>query len=160
MSKTFVYQVKETNADGFGLTMDKHIVTVNVTVTDDGRGHLNAQVSYDNSTASDADKAVEDAAAFTNTYAAAPVSDGTGTPAGVAKKLEGNRPVGLQAGEFGFTMNVEAADGSPADGFVLPEDATAANAAPDKDGTGAVTFGNITFTKAGTYHVTVREDVP
>ncbi|WP_417332807.1 Spy0128 family protein [Gordonibacter urolithinfaciens] len=155
MSKTFIYEIDETNTDGYGLTMDSHVATVRVTVTDDGKGNLSADVSYDNTGATtEADKAAEGAAAFTNTYASAPVTDGAGTPVGVTKVLEG-RDVPLQAGEFEFAMSVEAAEGSPADGFTMPENATAANAA---DGT--VSFDRIEFTKAGTYHVTVRENVP
>uniref|UniRef100_UPI003A94FD16 Spy0128 family protein n=1 Tax=Rubneribacter badeniensis TaxID=2070688 RepID=UPI003A94FD16 len=155
MSKQFVYEIDETNENGYGLTMDAHVATVTVNVTDDGKGNLSASVQYDNSAAlTDADKAVEGTAAFTNTYVAAPVTDGTGTPAGVTKVLEGREP-GLQAGEFGFTMSVEAAEGSPADGFELTGGATATNAAD-----GSVTFNNITFTKAGTYRVTVEENVP
>ena len=154
MSKTFIYEIDETNTDGYGLTMDSHVATVRVTVTDDGKGNLSADVSYDNTGATtEADKAAEGAAAFTNTYASAPVTDGAGTPVGVTKVLEG-RDVPLQAGEFEFAMSVEAAEGSPADGFTMPENATAANAA---DGT--VSFDRIEFTKAGTYHVTVRENV-
>ncbi len=151
MSKQFVYEIDETNTDGYGLTMDAHVATFTVSVTDDGNGNLSADVEYSNAGATDTDAALTNIAAFTNTYAAA---SATNTPAGVTKVLDGRTP-GLQAGEFNFTMSVEAAQGSPADGFIMPSDATATN-----DGNGTVTFDNIAFTKAGTYHVTVKENVP
>lgn len=91
-------------------------------------------------------------AAFTNTFTPGSV---TNTPAGVTKVLAGNRAEGLQAGEFSFTMSVEALAGSPEDGFMLPKDVTAQNAA-----NGSVTFGDIVFTKIGTYKVTVKEVIP
>ena len=151
MSKRFVYEIDETNTNGFGLTMDTHVATVTVTVTDDGKGNLSADVEYSNAGATDADAALTNIAAFTNTYAAA---SATNTPAGVTKVLDGRTP-GLQTGEFNFTMSVEAAQDSPADGFIMPSDATATN-----DGNGTVTFDDIVFTKAGTYKVTVKENVP
>lgn len=91
-------------------------------------------------------------AAFTNTFTP---GSATNTPVDVKKVLEGNRVEGLQAGEFSFAMSVEAAEGSPDGGFTLPTDTTAENAAD-----GSVTFGDITFTKVGTYKVTVKEIVP
>ena len=148
MSKRFVYEIDETNTNGFGLTMDTHVATVTVTVTDDGKGNLSADVEYSNAGATDADAALTNIAAFTNTYAAA---SATNTPAGVTKVLDGRTP-GLQTGEFNFTMSVE---GEPADGFTMPDETTVSNAAD-----GSVTFNNITFIKAGTYKVTVTEDVP
>lgn len=89
-------------------------------------------------------------AAFTNTFTPAAV---TNAPVDVTKVLTGDRAPGLQAGEFSFNMSVEHADeATPVDGFQLPEDTTATN-----DADGKVTFGDITFTKVGTYKVTVKE---
>lgn len=79
MWKDFVYTITETSpADsGSGITKDTHTATVTVTVTDNGEGQLVAEVKYDNSSATEADQGVTDAAAFTNTYDA-----GSGTLVG------------------------------------------------------------------------------
>ncbi|WP_308622883.1 Spy0128 family protein [uncultured Enorma sp.] len=79
MSKDFVYTITETNpaSNGNGITKDTHTATVTVTVTDNGEGQLVAKVEYDNSSATEADQGVTDAAAFTNTYDA-----GSGTLVG------------------------------------------------------------------------------
>lgn len=79
MFKDFVYTITETSpADsGNGITKDTHTATVTVTVTDNGEGQLVAEVKYDNSSATEADQGVTDAAAFTNTYDA-----GSGTLVG------------------------------------------------------------------------------
>ena len=157
-SKTFTYKVTETETDGAvpGVTNDEAAgvdkgKTVTVTLTDDGKGNLTAA-------ATDFE--------FVNTYAP---GSATNTPADVTKKLTGNREQGLQAGEFEFEMGVAAKDGSPADGFTMPGDGSnpqvKSNAAPtategDSANVGAVVFGNITFTKPGTYTVMVSEKVP
>ena len=140
-TKDFTYTVTEKAADEVGVpgvTTDGE-KTVTVTLKDDGKGNLTATVS------SDPDFT------FTNTYAPeaaahAPV---------VKKELKGDRGVDLQAGEFSFEMSVAAKDGSPKDGYTQPEKTTATNKA---DGT--VTFDNISFTKEGTYTVTIHEQVP
>lgn len=79
MSKDFVYTITETSpaSNGNGITKDTHTATVTVTVTDNGEGQLVAEVKYDNSSATEADQGVTDAAAFTNTYDA-----GSGTLVG------------------------------------------------------------------------------
>ena len=71
MSKDFVYAITETSpaSNGNGITKDTHTATVTVTVTDDGTGKLKAEVTYDNNDAkTEADRQVDNAAAFTNTY--------------------------------------------------------------------------------------------
>ncbi len=71
---TYRYQITENvPAQTKGITYDAHTTLVTVTVTDNG-GALTATAVYDNTTAAaDLDKAVTDAAAFTNTYQAAEV---------------------------------------------------------------------------------------
>ena len=156
-SKTFTYKVTETGAvDGVtndakaGTGHDKG-KTVTVTLTDDGEGNLSA-------TATDFE--------FVNTYNPGTV---TNTPVDVTKKLTGNREQSLKANEFEFEMSVAAKEGSPADGFTMPGDGSnpqvVSNAAPtategENTNVGAVKFGDITFTKPGTYTVTVTEKVP
>lgn len=70
MEKTFEYTITETApAEGNGITVDTHATTVKVTITDNEDGTLSAKVAYDNGKATtEADQAVTDAAAFTNTY--------------------------------------------------------------------------------------------
>lgn len=73
MSKDFVYTITETNpaSNGNGITKDTHTAKVTVTVTDNGKGQLEAKVTYDNLGATtEADQGVKDAAAFTNSYEA------------------------------------------------------------------------------------------
>ena len=89
--------------------------------------------------------------AWENSYSPQTVTD---TPVGVVKVLE-NRTPGLRDGEFSFEMAVAPQEGSPTDGFVLPDPPTAANAAD-----GSVSFGDIVFTKAGSYDVAVSEVIP
>lgn len=64
-----------------GWTYDKHEATVTVTVTDqDFDGQLDATVTYDNTGATtDADKAVDNAAAFTNSYSTSSTDADTGS---------------------------------------------------------------------------------
>ena len=47
MTKTFTYKVAETNDAQANVTYDGTVYTANVTVTDDGKGQLSAQVSYE-----------------------------------------------------------------------------------------------------------------
>ena len=71
--KDFDYTITETNpaSNGNGITKDTHTAKVTVTVTDNGKGQLVAEVTYDNLDATtEADRGVKDAAAFTNTYEA------------------------------------------------------------------------------------------
>ena len=80
MSKDFVYDITETGPkdSGNGITKDGHTAQVTVTITDNENGQLEATVTYDNDDATTAaDQAVDNAAAFTNTYNA-----GTGTLVG------------------------------------------------------------------------------
>ena len=143
---TYYFKVTESaGLPGGGWANDTSSKLVKVTVAEEdannGNGKLTAAVDADD----------QNAVVFTNTYTPAAV---TNAPASVTKVLTG-RDVALQADEFTFQMSVAAQEGSPADGFTLPADATAKN-----DADGNVAFGNITFTKPGTYTVTVKEQVP
>lgn len=102
---TFSFNITENAAqDGqAGMSMDKHTARATVVVTDldesgshTGKLHV-SRVTYANTGASDADKAVSDKAAFTNAYHA------TGTFGGVtvSKTLEGRAST---AGQFTFAV--------------------------------------------------------
>ena len=56
---TYTYELRELNDGQEGVTYDERVYVVTVTVTDDGLGHLSAEVSMD---------AVDGALTFTNTY--------------------------------------------------------------------------------------------
>ena len=78
-------------ADPSGWTYDGHEALVTVHVTDDGEGKLKATVSYNNDDATtDADKAVDNAAAFTNSYSTSSTNADTGSAdVQLTKVLEG-----------------------------------------------------------------------
>lgn len=102
---TFSFNITEKAAqDGqAGMSMDKHTARATVVVTDldesgnhTGKLHV-ASVTYANTGASDADKAVTDKAAFTNAYHASGTFDGVT----VSKTLEGRASA---AGQFTFAV--------------------------------------------------------
>ncbi len=71
----------DNQADPSGWTYDDHEAFVTVHVTDDGEGKLDATVSYNNEGAiTEADKAVDNAAAFTNAYSASSTEANTHLP--------------------------------------------------------------------------------
>lgn len=102
---TFSFNITEKAAqDGqAGMSMDKHTARATVAVTDlDESGNHTGKlrvssVTYANTGASDADKAVTDKAAFTNAYHASGTFDGVT----VSKTLEGRASA---AGQFTFAV--------------------------------------------------------
>ena len=126
---TYTYKVSEVKGSEAGVEYDDHVATVTVTVADNHKGKLVAEASVDGGV-------------FTNVYTAAPVTVNGSENLSFTKKLSGRD---LKAGEFSFTLSSE--DGP------LPAKTTATNAAD-----GSFSFGDITFTKAGTYHYAVAED--
>ena len=102
---TFSFNITEDTAQDrqAGMSMDKHTARATVVVTDldesgnhTGKLHV-ASVTYANTDASDADKAVTDKAAFTNAYHAS----GTFGGVTVSKTLEGRAST---AGQFTFAV--------------------------------------------------------
>lgn len=152
-ARDYVYIVKEQipSNKALGMTYDESEYRVTVTVTDDQQGNLTASdPKIEKKEADAADYTEADAVVFENSYE--PLS-GTYTPLKITKVLSGDRNTALAAGEFSFEMSVDSAN--PQDGIQLPQQTVVENAA---DGT--VQFGNITFTKPGTYVVQVKEVVP
>lgn len=101
---TFSFNITENAAqDGqAGMSMDKHTARATVVVTDldeSGKhtGKLVSSVTYTNTDASDADKAITDKAAFTNAYHASDTFGGVT----VSKTLEGRAST---AGQFTFAV--------------------------------------------------------
>lgn len=151
-----------------GWTYDKHEATVTVTVTDqDFDGQLDATVTYDNTGATtDADKAVDNAAAFTNSYSTSSTDADTGSAeAKLTKVLEGKV---WDGDSFTFeikpesnTAGIETADmpmpNDDADGDGSNNTVTV-NAPTEEDGKTAIfSFGSITFDTPGTYVYKVTE---
>lgn len=103
---TFSFNITEDTAQDnqAGMSMDKHIARATVVVTDldesgnhhTGKLHVSS-VTYANTGASDADKAITDKAAFTNAYHASGAFGGVT----VSKTLEGRAST---AGQFTFAV--------------------------------------------------------
>ena len=154
-------------ADPSGWTYDGHEAFVTVHVTDDGEGKLEATVSYDNTGAkTDADKGVDNAAAFTNSYSTSSTDADTGSAeAKLTKVLEGKawdgdsftfeiKPESNTAGIETANMPMPNAD---ADGDGSNNTVTL-NAPTETDGKTAIfSFGKITFDTPGTYVYKVTE---
>ena len=79
---------------------------------------------------------------YTNTYSVEPIEYAPQ----VKKTVRGNAP-----SDETFTFNIKASADNP-DGAVLPTDTTAT-----VKGAGSTSFGNITFSKVGTYKFEIRE---
>lgn len=162
-SKTFSYVVAENLPDGVdaanptaaGMTYDTAAYKVDITVTDDGKGTLSAfepvitKGTWDGSGfTADADQSGVSGVVFTNTYAAGAL---TQAPVEIAKTLNGGTPA---EGAFTFSMSIASAD--PQDGVTLPQQ----HEGVANDASGKVQFGELTFSKPGTYVVEVTEDIP
>ena len=165
-SKEFEYTVTETSTSANGVTVDPSTSrTVTVTVTDDGKGTLTATANHDNSNATtDADKQVTGAAAYTNTYGAAPTEDAVPTNFALTKKFTGHEWTEDYAFEFvltpvdGAPMPVEDSDA----GVTIDDNGNAHKTvnAPNAEGDGTKAtfdFGKITYDKAGVYTYSVSE---
>lgn len=144
-------------ADPSGWTYDGHEALVTVHVTDDGEGKLKATVSYNNDDATtDADKAVDNAAAFTNSYSTSSTNADTGSAdVQLTKVLEGKA---WEGDSFMFQI---AADKSNSDA-PMPEETEVTVSTPtgkDDNNNDQATFdfGSITFDTPGTYVYKVTE---
>lgn len=144
-------------ADPSGWTYDDHEAFVTVHVTDDGEGKLEATVSYNNEKATtDADKAVDSAAAFTNAYSASSTEADTGSAnVQLTKVLEGKAWNGDS-----FTFQIAADENNP--DAPMPKDTEVTVSAPtgkDANNNDQATFdfGSIIFDTPGTYVYKVTE---
>lgn len=144
-------------ADPSGWTYDGHEAFVTVHVTDDGEGKLEATVSYNNDGATtEADRAVDNAAAFTNAYSASSTDADTGSAnVQLTKVLEGKAWDGDS-----FTFQIAADESNP--DAPMPKDTEVTVSAPtgkDDNNNDQATFdfGKITFDTPGTYVYKVTE---
>lgn len=154
-------------ADRKGWTYDEHTAVVTVIVTDEGNdGQLDAEVVYDNGSATtDADKSAQ-AAAFTNKYEA-----GSTTLTGNSTTFNGSKTVAgrswIDDESFGFTMKPVEQEGVDWSSVTYKADKESEAVAVGENTTTAVkgdnetvSFwfpGSYTFTKAGTYTFNVTE---
>lgn len=154
---TYTYEITETDGGHGGVTYDSHVATVTVTVTEDeAAGTLSAQVTYNNNTAlNDSDRAVQNAAAFTNTYDATFNQD-TAVNLDGTKNLTvgGNSNRTLGANQFFFV--VTPLDGAPYGDNVINQGSsfyTVGNAADDEAENGVFTGAISGLLKNVTYQL-------
>lgn len=144
----YEYEITETDGGLGGVTYDKHAAKVTVTVTEDEKtGTLSAKVEYDNSAAvPDSDKAVQNAAAFTNTYTA--VFDNS-----TAVNLNGTKTLtGKTLTDSMFYFTIEPQDAAPmGDGT---------RSVPNKADGSIELLKNIKYTEEGDYVYIIKEQIP
>ncbi len=136
---------------GGSVTFDPTEYRITVTVTDNGQGQLLASTQIAKRASVDAefeDQGAGEGIVFNNAYHPQPVTtDAQSTP--VAYKELSGRGQPLQEGEFNFNVQLS---GNPEDGAVYNGDSTLTNEA-----NGTIRLGSITFSKPGTYTLTVAE---
>ena len=163
----YTYYITEKKESTPGLIYDTSKYKVVVTVADkdaDGgnigkSGKLTGSVQYFKGTLGEngeytfSDEPGANIAAFTNTYTAKSVTLNGEKNLSVTKKLVGRE----WGNEESFTFEIAVADGS-AENTPLPNETTLTltNPNPNED-TATGNFGDITYTKPGTYSYTIRE---
>ena len=143
-SGSYTFTVTEKNQGAAGYTYDNKPVTVNIAVTrDDTNNSLKAAVTY----SKNGNSAV--GIIFANTYQTPePVK---ASLSGTKKLTENGKEKTVEAGQFTFTEKADAKnDAAGTKGFASD------TAEVKTDGT--FTFGDITFTKVGTYSFIVTEN--
>ena len=139
---TFTYKIAEKTGTATGITYDTKTITATVTVADNGKGALEATVTYD------------DEKAFENTYTPA---GATSVTLGAKKVLEGKN---LEAGKYSFELKKE--DGTVVETVTNAADGTVTFSPISYDesqvGTHKYTISEVTGSEAGiTYDKTVQE---
>ena len=139
---TFTYKIAEKAGTATGITYDAKTITATVTVADNGKGVLEATVSYD------------DEKAFENIYTPA---GATSVTLGAKKVLEGKD---LEAGKYSFEL--KKADGTVVETATNAADGTVTFSPISYDesqvGTHKYTISEVAGSEAGiTYDKTVQE---
>lgn len=153
-TKTFSYTVEElvpsdaVNGVKDGVTYDQSEWTITVTVNDDGQGHLTATKSA-TKTNDDGSTVTKDEPVFNNTYTAKPVTLTGDTALTVTKRV-----TGFNSSEA-YSFNLALASDDSA-GVSYADSATTSASIAD-GATETVSFGDVTFSKAGTYTFNVTE---
>lgn len=136
---TYVYTVREAAGDRGGITYDTSVYTITVKVTDDtAEAKLKAEVVI-----TDAEGNVVEEMAFTNAY-----SPSETTALIYGHKYLDSEHKDLEAGEFSFEIKA-VTENAP-----LPEETVVTN---DAAGIFQFEFGEIKYTKPGTYEYEVVE---
>ena len=137
----YEYTISEVNDGKGGVTYDEHVHKLTVTVTDDGEGSLKAEVSGGT-------------AIFANSYEASE-TDPVDITDGFSKVLTGRD----WNSKDSFTFTIENTDKPESvENAPMPEKSEITVKKADvKNGKAPISFGNITFTKAGVYKYTVSE---
>lgn len=163
LGKVYKYEVSETDDKKPGYTYDNTVYTVELWVTDDGDGTLtlHAKVTDQDDKVisdetSDETHPKETVLAFNNSYAATGELDGN-TKLEVTKNLQGRDWLDSDSFSFKLEATGETAQAVEDKIVTLPENAIVINGS-DKDK--KASFGNIGFTKPGTYTFQVTEAVP
>ncbi len=151
-----------TNNVKAGVTYDNHKVNVEVIVEDNKQGQLVvASVTYDNSSASNADVTqVTDKAAFVNVYQ--PKFTGPTVSLDGTKNLTG-QTLEAQEFRFGYTTDIDPVNGKATANATWHYVTNHAGTDKDGDGTyaGSITFlKDVTYTAAGTYTYIIGEYIP
>ena len=164
---TYTYYITEKTESTPGLIYDTSKYKVVVTVADkdaDGgnigkSGKLTGSVQYFKGTLGEngeytfSDEPGDNIAAFTNTYTTEPATLNGEEKLSVTKKLVGRE----WGNEESFTFTIAAA-GDNAENTPLPNETTLTLTKPTPDGdTATGHFGDITYTKPGTYSYTISE---
>ena len=154
---TYVYSLTEDTGSYLDVKNDEKVSrTITVTVTPGANGQLQASAEV----TGNGSGAATDKIAFTNTY----TPDKVKLPLEITKRLENDTL--LNAGEFSFTLTAEDGAPMPADAageqqkspFTVTNDAgTVDSAASEKAAAATVNFGEITYTKPGTYTYSIKE---
>lgn len=134
----YSYLVSEESGNKGGVTYDTSVYKVQVTVTDNGKGALQAKVVY-----ADGQKGIH----FKNTYKPAPET----TAMDIAKTFNGRDMLGDES----FKIKVERDKFSPEGAELKARELLFQNL---KSGDKAVTPDYVTFTKPGTYGYSISEE--
>lgn len=126
--KTFTYKVKE-SGNRPGVSNDTETKIVKVTVKDDGKGHITAEL----------DPKATPLFTFNNTYSTTSQESSVTGQVSIKKALAGRA---MEAGEFRFVLKDENGK-------------TVGEGTNDKDGN--ISFPALTFKNVGTYNYTVEE---
>lgn len=151
--KTFTYKIKEVQPEDLSYkdTYDQGVITASFTVTRGSDNTLKAgEVIY----SKDGGTEGTDNNEFRNLYDAPDPATLTGSTAiRVKKELSGTGAPTLQDDWFGFTLTAgtNTADGNIATPMPVGNGNTATNE------NGEAVFGDITFTREGEYHYTIKE---
>ena len=170
--ETYIYTVAETAGELSGVTYDGTEYTVAIEVVDNGDGTMhtvttirwkdadgiNKEAVYNSSDAEAGTPTVR----FNNSYKAAD-ADPVDITDGFNKVLTGREWKDTDSFTFTITNtekpeSVEAAPMPMKDGELVTE--VAVTSADVQDGKAPISFGNITFKKAGVYKYEVKENVP